>query len=827
MEYDNFEIDIGTGDGRDFEVSVRSRAGEARELMRFPYDKLALDSRLKDLQIALLRSGGKHRRLASPQEQAVQSFGLDLFNALIANEVRVRYDVSQEMAGRDDRGLRLVLRVQQPELAALPWEFMYDPRRGEYICLSRNTPIVRYSTSPQTVQALWVKPPLHILGMAVSPTDLDLLDVNYEKQRLEQAVSELKDLVTLTWLEGQTWQDLQETMQTGPWHVFHFIGHGGFNERNDEGLITLANEAGRAFELSATNLARLLEHRHLKLVVLNSCEGARAGGVDVFSSTASILVRSGIPAVVAMQYEITDRAAIQFSRSFYKAVARGLPLEAAMVEARKAISIAVNNTVEWGTPVLYLRSSDGRLFNVRLKKEQVDSLYEEVRTAMAREDWSSAIEKITAVLEQDPSHQLAQQARRRVEEQQSMLHLYTEGLDHYNAGRLHEAHLRLERLRALDRHYKDVPELVLKIEESWKAARDLEEAQRRSQAAAQPVEEEHQRKDEDQRQQSKGETEGIRVTADRGEYKKEDRQTAEAKEEGGVDGAGGMAASSLEAPKKTERHVWDRRKVIGISVLLITSIAVAWILGSKTSKPPVEPDNTESQGLTPKSPPGMTYVEGGDFMMGRDEKAGGNELERPAHKATVKPFFIDQHEVTNEDYAEFVKATGHHRPSNWENDNYLPDAARKPVTGVTWDDATAYAKWIGKRLPTEEEWEFAARGKDGRLYPWGTAWQNGFANIHTGGLVEVGHFHGLSPYGAVDMVGNAWEWTASPVTRYADGTLLKPAADWKIMRGGSYIDSPREATTTYRAGYPARDSSDYTKIGFRCVSDLPDTAKPR
>lgn len=398
--------------GRDFEVSIRSRAGEAREVMRFPYDDLALDSRLKDLQIALLRSGGNRRRVASKEEQAVQDFGVDLFNALIANEVRTRYDLSQNLARHDDKGLRLVLRIREPALAALPWEFMYDSRRGEYVSLSRSTPIVRYPAQPQPIQPLHVNPPLHILGMAVSPVDANPLDIDREKQRLEEAIKRLGGLVTLTWLEGSTWTHLQEAMQKGPWHIFHFIGHGGFNERNDEGVIALADEAGRAFELSATKLARLLDHRHLKLVLLNACEGGRASSLDIFSSTASILVRSGIPAVLAMQYEITDTAAIEFSRSFYQAVAQGLPIEGAVVEARKAISIAVNNTVEWGTPVLYLRSTDGRLFDVNLNKEQVDSLYNEAVNIVVEEAVDASVDTDPVEQSVDDSHGAEPEERR-------------------------------------------------------------------------------------------------------------------------------------------------------------------------------------------------------------------------------------------------------------------------------------------------------------------------------------------------------------------------------------------------------------------------------
>lgn len=468
MEYDNFEIEIDPVAGLEYEVSVRSPAGEARQTMHFPYDKLALESRLKDLQIALLRSGGKRRRMVSREERAVQSFGLDLFNALIANEVRSRYDTSQNLVGQNDRGLRLILRIQDATLAALPWEFMYDSRKGEYVSLSRNTPIVRYPEHPHPVQALRVKPPLNILCMAVSPDDLDRLDIDREKHRLEDAVKGLDRFVTLTWLENNTWQHLQETMRRGPWHIFHFIGHGAFNERMEEGTVALADETGRAFELSATKLARLLDHRHLKLVVLNACESGRASAGDIFSSTASILVRSGIPAVLAMQYEITDSAAIEFSRSFYGAVAQGFPLEAAVVEARKAISIAVNNSVEWGTPVLFLRSADGRLFDVNLEKEQVDPIYRQAIAALEKEDWPDALEKIKTVLDQEPSHQGAQDAQRVALEQQRLAHLYTEGQVHYNSSRWRQAQESLQGVERINPNYKDVSTLLQNIERKIK-----------------------------------------------------------------------------------------------------------------------------------------------------------------------------------------------------------------------------------------------------------------------------------------------------------------------------------------------------------------------
>jgi CHAT domain-containing protein len=142
--------------------------------------------------------------------------------------------------------------------------------------------------------------------MVASPLDLDPLDVEGEKRLVEETTKDLqKDrLVELTWLDGQTWRDLQRAMRRGSWHIFHFIGHGDFDVRSDEGRIALANEAGRSHVLRATDLAMLLDnHPPLRLVFLNSCEGAQGSEGDPFSSTAATLVRRGIPAVVAMQYE--------------------------------------------------------------------------------------------------------------------------------------------------------------------------------------------------------------------------------------------------------------------------------------------------------------------------------------------------------------------------------------------------------------------------------------------------------------------------------------------------------------------------------------------
>jgi hypothetical protein len=289
--YVDFDLEIESGTGHDYPVAVRdSPAGEARERMHFPFDELALENRLLTLQNALLRSGGKHRRVPSVEDQAVQDFGQALFDALISGQVRTCYAMSLREAARQDKGVRLRLRIRPPELSALPWEFLYDPDRAEYVCLSRQTPIVRYLELPGPIRPLTISLPLRILGMIASPQDLPELDVERERQRVERATRGLRDrgLLELAWLPGQTWRDLQEAMWGGPWHIFHFIGHGGFDAQADEGFIALADRAGRRNPLSATRLGRLLaDHTALRLVLLNACEGAKGSERDIYSSTAS------------------------------------------------------------------------------------------------------------------------------------------------------------------------------------------------------------------------------------------------------------------------------------------------------------------------------------------------------------------------------------------------------------------------------------------------------------------------------------------------------------------------------------------------------------
>ncbi len=217
----------------------------------------------------------------------------------------------------------------------------------------------------------------------------------------------------------------------------------------------------------------------------------------------------------------------------------------------------------------------------------------------------------------------------------------------------------------------------------------------------------------------------------------------------------------------------------------------------------------------------MVYIPAGTFTMG-DTRREGLQNEIPAHPVSVWAFWLDRTEVTNTQFFQFARATGFRaRPALLR---VAQGKEQHPVVHVTWEDAMEYCRWTGKRLPTEAEWEYAARGTDGRRYPWGDAWDPNRARFegNSGGqtTAPVGSYPaGASPFGVLDLAGNVWEWTSSLERPYpyvaTDGREDPAAPGLRVVRGGAWRFKPGALRTSVRWGIQPTDQRPV--IGFRCA----------
>lgn len=232
--------------------------------------------------------------------------------------------------------------------------------------------------------------------------------------------------------------------------------------------------------------------------------------------------------------------------------------------------------------------------------------------------------------------------------------------------------------------------------------------------------------------------------------------------------------------------------------------------------------------------PDMVYIPSGEFTMGDNTRYNWSFLlayniyDGPEHTVYLDAFYMDKYEVTNEQYKKFVEETGYHRPSCWNDARF--NRPNYPVVGVTWEDAVAYAKWAGKRLPTEAEWEKAARGTDKRLWPWGnkfdkekcTVWESDYREAGLRGTTPVGKYEkGNSPYGCFDMAGNVWEWCADYYDQnyYSVSPSKNPFGPdsglQRVVRGGGFLYFGHYARCAARYRVPWYAQS--PQIGFRCA----------
>mgnify|MGYP001218970336 CR=1 FL=1 len=262
------------------------------------------------------------------------------------------------------------------------------------------------------------------------------------------------------------------------------------------------------------------------------------------------------------------------------------------------------------------------------------------------------------------------------------------------------------------------------------------------------------------------------------------------------------------------------------SAVFIILLGLALVLSACGKKEVAEEETAVGEEAVPEAKPGdMVLIPAGEFVIGSEDK---ESIAYPKRKLNLPAYWIDKFEVTNMEFMDFSIKTGYVGEGAKTGQDWrlfftpaTPEKARLPVLYVTWNDASKYCESVGKRLPTEEEWEKAARGPDGNKYSWGNEWADNRANTWEAGnmrAVPVGQFDDVSVYGVHDMLGNVREWTGSWFVNYP-GTLKKDAhsgKEWRVLRGLAYNTKAKLGDLSLRSAYAPEALFDF---GFRCARD--------
>ncbi len=386
MEYDDFVIQIlpGQDDGYGVAVQSPSGSGEGRlgltgldpSIQESPAPTVTRDIRPVAIQAGL-------------PSRSARTTGDMLFQALF--QARVVRDLFFESLGglvASGRGLRIRLFIS-PDLGqvqALPWELLYRAEADDYYGLSLKTPIVRSLAVPRSSPSSLVGDRLRILAVAPRPRGHDTLDLDRERHNLKAAWRWRWD-AKIEFLRKPDFEDLHRVLEKGRFQVLHFMGHGTFEEGTGEGALLFEAPDGETWPVTGRDLAtELKQHPGLQLVVLNACQSARMAAGDAlhsFAGVASALVLGGVPAVVAMQSWISDPAAIAFSKTFYKSLADGDPVDTAITQGRQAIRRRDGEDGGWELPVLFLLAKEGNLFKDSVPAQGRSTLTNALRVSVA------------------------------------------------------------------------------------------------------------------------------------------------------------------------------------------------------------------------------------------------------------------------------------------------------------------------------------------------------------------------------------------------------------------------------------------------------------
>lgn len=349
-----------------------------------------------------------------------QEWGQLLFENVFHSDLLHRWITSLSYVRQNNSGLRILLRLNDvPELAIFPWEYLYSSESGGFLALSDETPIVRYLDLPKGTNTAPTVEHMRMLVVVSQPHDfLAQLDVSQELDDLQYVLEDSRAHVPieLEVLEPGTLEGLQQRLQEKPIHILHFIGHGQYDAGQGKSLLFFETVDRRPAPVTAERLTHVLRnHESLRLIFLNSCEGATGGTNNIFSGLAQQLVKSmpaTLMAVIAMQTNITDQTAISLTRNFYQAIASGYPVDSALTIARNAVFVTGNSNYDWGTPALFMRARDGKLFDIPksvqhpgfqvLNPEDLESNASKIENKVSRKFLNLLYENRLLVLSEEP-----------------------------------------------------------------------------------------------------------------------------------------------------------------------------------------------------------------------------------------------------------------------------------------------------------------------------------------------------------------------------------------------------------------------------------------
>ena len=348
INYQDFQILVDKNNN----IRADSQQGEV-------WSELRLERNQIELALQLIESEKTNSNL-------LKTFGNQLYQALFPNQINAKFHATMAAAEKNQDSVRLRLIFESPELATLPWELLYDQGTNTFLANNIQTVLSRYIDVPlQKRDIKTATLPLKVLLVISTPTDLPSLDTTAEQNLIQQALKKHIETgqIQLDILQKATRREIQQKLREKPYNIFHFIGHGEFN--NNKGYIVLVDENDKAKLLDDETFANFfLGDCNLGLVILNCCKGAAVSSNQPFAGTAANLVRRGIPAVVAMQYPIWDSTAKLFADKFYRTLAQGYPVDAAIQKTRNLISMEVGlDKPDFATPVLYMRAKDGIILN--------------------------------------------------------------------------------------------------------------------------------------------------------------------------------------------------------------------------------------------------------------------------------------------------------------------------------------------------------------------------------------------------------------------------------------------------------------------------------